>query len=229
MQERARVLCGLATLTVNTTITPAIMLDFVRTSLVELGGIVKEYTDEQLLSASGTVPTVANVATVALPTNFSDLVRLSWVKSATEDVPLEWASVDEFAATPPSSWTGYGPIKYRLMGPATLELFPTPTAVYTLKLHYTTGIYIATAADTVTMRDAWDQWVVFNVCMLIRMAQQKTGEDLSPASFVAQRDTVEMRIRKQLKRDKFGPQHVRDSRSEMFASVDPFTRRGRWY
>jgi hypothetical protein len=219
LTERVRTLCDLASYTTNTGVTTAAILDLIKTSFSELAAIVKEYTTEQLLTTSGTLTTTASVSTVSLPTNFSDLVRIAWQKDSTTEIDLEKANSDQFLATPQggysSGWDGYGVIRYRLMGPATIELFPTPDAAYTLRLYYTTGIYVTSTSDVVMMRDGWDQWVVFNTCGLVRMRQQKTAEDPGPGSFFAQRDKKEADIRRQLKRDKFGINRIKDVRDPL--------------
>lgn len=218
LAERVRQLCDLGDYTTDTTITQACILDFLQVSLTELAAIAKEYTTEQMLTSSGTLTTTASVSTVSVPTNFSDLVRLSWMKDATTEIDMIKADSNQFQAAPygssSSGWGGYGEIRYRIMGPATIELFPTPDAAYTLRLYYTTGIYVTATTDTVMMRDGWEQWVVFNTCGLVRMRQQKTAEDLGPGSFFTQRDKKEMDIRRQLKRDKFGVNRIRDVRTD---------------
>jgi hypothetical protein len=217
LQERVRVLCDLADFTTDTGVTSAAVLDFLQTSFCELAAIAKEYTTADMLTSSGTLTTTATVSTVSMPLNFSDLVRISWQKDSSTEIDLEKANHNEMLAQPnggfSSGWDGYSTIRYRLMGPATIELFPTPNAAYTLKLYYTTGIYVTSTSDVVLMRDGWEQWVVFNTSGLVRMRQQKTAEDLGPGSFFAQRDKKESDIRRQLKRDKFGINRIRDERS----------------
>lgn len=233
LQNRARVLAGLAPFTANTTVSLADALEMAKASFEELGSIAKEYTDEQLLSASGTVPTQAGLGVVSMPTHFSDLSRVSWLRAANDEVPIDWAGTNEFFSAPQggtsSPWSSYGGgIKARLIGPNSLELFPAPDAVYTLKLYYTTGIYVVTAADTVVMRDGWSRWIVYDLCVQFRMAQQKTGEDLSPASFIAQRDAVEQRIRHQMQRDRNRHRHIQDRRGGVTAALGLMMRRRRF-
>jgi hypothetical protein len=217
LAERVRQLCDLPVYDTETTVTSAAVLDFLQVSFCELAAIAKEYTTADMLTSFGTLTTTATVSTVSMPTNFSDLVRISWLKDSTTEIDLEKANPNEFRAAPnggySSGWDGYGTIRYRLMGPATIELFPTPNAAFTLRLYYTTGIYVTATSDVVMMRDGWEQWVVLNACGLVRMRQQKTADDPGPGNFFAQRDKKEMDIRRQLKRDKFGINRIRDERS----------------
>lgn len=212
--ERVRQLCGLGPFTANSQVTSTAVLDYFKTAAVLLGGMVKEYSDEELLTSSGTITTVPNVAQVSLPTHFSDLIRIVWMRTPTEEIPLEWANVDDWEANPSgglsNAWTTHGPIKYRLMGANTIELYPTPPGAYTLKLHYTTGIYVTSTSDTLIVRDGWDQWMVLQCCIFVRTSQQKDGSEFWP-----QLQMLEASIRKQLRRDKFGVQTIRDLRGSM--------------
>ncbi|MFT3927438.1 MAG: hypothetical protein QM778_33200 [Myxococcales bacterium] len=233
LQERVRVLCGLEPYTANTLFTPAIILDLVRAALTQLGGIIKEYSDQQLLTTFGLVATTPGLSVVSLPTGFSDLMRISWLRTATEETPLEWADVDNWLASPvasSSSWDTFTVPKYRVMGANTVELYPTPQAAYNLKLHYTTGIYVTTASDFVVMQDSWDQWVVFYTCIMVRLAQQKEGEAVSPASFIALLEKEDAAIRKRLKksRDKFGIETIRDVRGGMVDANQLFGGKRYW-
>ncbi len=223
--ERVRQLCDLPPFTTDTPVTSAAILDLIRTSLSMLGGIVREYSDEELLTTSSLLSTQANVPVVSLPVAFSDLVRLSWVKSDTIELLLDRAGVQEWSPNTWgawSSWDGNGVPKYRVMGANVIELYPTPTAVYSLRAYYSTGIYVSSTGDVVTMRDGWDQWVVFNTCALVRQRQQKSAEDPGPGGFIAQRDYVEQSIRRQMKRDRWGSAKIQDKRSRAW---DPRTRR----
>lgn len=205
MQERARVMCGLPAFSTETTVTTADILDFAKTACAMLGGIVKEYGGEWHTAASTTLTTVPDVDVVSLPSALSELLSLTWQKSATEEIELVRATVDEMRAYPNAWGDGY-PIRYRLVG-QTLTLFPTPNDDYTLNVYYTTGLYPTTAADYVSCRDGWDQWIALQMAIMCRAVQQKACPE-----FDGQLEKVEASIRRQLRRDKYGPRQARDVR-----------------
>lgn len=222
IQSRVCQMCDLpTTLTTTTTVTAACMLDFIKTSCTLLAAVVKEYSDEQLLTSYGTITTTANVAAVTLPNNFSDLIRIAWLKATNEEVLLEQAVSDEWFPMPWSGatnpWSGYGRIRYRLKGANTIEFYPTPDAAYTLNLHYTTGIYVTSTSDTIVCRDGWDQWITLMTCTMVRARQQKDGSE-----FAGPLAMLDSSIRRQMKRDRYGRKRIRNSRDA--PSIDYFGR-----
>lgn len=219
LQERVRVLCGLPTLTTSTTVTLADMLVFLQSSCKLLGAIVKERAGENYLSSSGTLTTQAGVSFVSLPSQCSDVLRLSWQRSASEEIDLTLATVDELRAYP-STWSGDVAPRYALIG-NTIELFPTPDAAYALRIYYTTGLYVTALTDTLVMRDGWDEWIVARACRYVRMAQQKDGSE-----FVATQAEAEQNIRRQMKRDHFGQRRTRDVRGSSWGELQ--TKRIPW-
>lgn len=206
LRNRVRVLCGLPQFTATTTITTDMILDFLQTACVNLGGIVGAQADENYLSAFLEFPVVAGVSLISLPDDCTDLLRLSWIKSASEELDLEHAQPEEQRSYP-SNWNGTYPVRYRLIGNA-IELYPTPDAAYTLRAYYTTGIYVTSVADTILCRPFWDQWIVYHVCQMVRGVQQKSCPE-----FDAQLAMAERNLRDQLRRDKFTPRQARDVRT----------------
>jgi hypothetical protein len=219
LQERVRVLCGLPAFSTTSAVRTSDILDFLQASCAMLGGIVKERAGENYLGASGTLMTQADVPWVSLPTQCSDVLRLSWQKSASEEIPLERATVDELQAYP-NRWSGDQTPRYALVG-NTIELFPTPDAAYTLRIYYTTGIYVTSTSDQFVCRDWWDQWIVMQACRFVRATQQKDG-----AEFIGMQAEAESKIRSQLKRDHFGVRRVRDLRGTPYG--DTVTSRVPW-
>jgi hypothetical protein len=85
------------TLTTTTFPKAAEALALVKFSARRLGGIIRR-ADSDYFLATGSLSTTANQQHVALPSNFSDLRQLSWMRSADERVELKMASVDEMDA-----------------------------------------------------------------------------------------------------------------------------------
>jgi hypothetical protein len=205
--ERARVLCGLPAFTTDTTVTTAAALDFAQAACEMLGGIVGERSEENYLAAFDTLTTQAGVEIVSLPDACNDLLRLSWLRSASEEITLERAVIDEFVAYP-HQWSGNIRPRYRIIDNA-IDLFPTPDAVYTLRIYYTTGIYVTSTASTIVCRPFWDQWITMQLCKFFRPVQQKGSPD-----FDGMQAQAEMRIERQLRRDRAGIRQIRDLRGE---------------
>lgn len=219
IQERVRVLCDLPVYTADTPITSAMILDLVKVATELLAGLVGSAASAELYFATSAVLTTApGIDTVALPAGFVSLLRLSWQKSATQDLPLEVASVDNFDAWP-GTWSGVTP-RYRLLG-ETIQLFPTPDAVHTLNVFYATGLSPTAATDQLVLRAGWDLWIGLQTAMLVRARQQKDPSDLG-----ALLGKVEGDLRAQLKRDRWGVRRVRDVRP---GGDRGYPRNGRWW
>lgn len=216
IQERVRVMCGLPVFTTNTTITSAAMLDFIKVAVSLLAGIVKEASSELYFAEATTVETVADLPMVSFPSNnFSDLIRLAWQKDENTEVPIERATLEEMSAGASSSgWADVntGRPKYRLLG-QTIELYPTPDAVYTLNVHYSTGLYPTSTTSTMVCRDGWDQWMALQTCVLVRAAQTRDASDFNTLLYGADwQSGLTAAIKRQLPRDRAGIHQARDVR-----------------
>jgi len=213
IQERVRVRCGLPAFTSNTNVTTASILSMVQESARDLSAILD--TQDWYFVTTASLATTAGVPMVSLPTNFAALQRLSWLKSSNDVIALKPANLE--SVHPPESgdtWDVRTP-GYRIVG-NTVEFFPTPTAVYALELRYSTGMFVATAGDTLMGQSGWDTWIVYNCCCIVKQSQDedysafaserqaKLGEILARASKrddtgvvqprdVAQRDNVIIR------------------------------------
>lgn len=219
IQERVRQLCDLPAFTTDTPITSAAILDFAKLACTLLAGVVRERSSELLLGGSTQLTTSTGISLVSLsPIEAEDIIRISWLKSPSEEIPLRIADSDRMQAYP-AAWSG-AEILYRPQGQA-IELFPTPDDVYTLNFYYQGGIYITAAADTLTLRDAWDQWIALQMCILVRTRQQKDSSD-----FAAMLGMVDQTVRTGLRRDRFAVRQIRDQR----ATYDRLrTPHGRWF
>jgi len=219
IQERVRVLCDLPVYTTDTPITTAMILDLVKVATELLAAVVGEVGLSELYFASNTqLTTQPGVATVALPAAFTSLLRLSWQKSPTDDIPLETASVDAFEAGP-HAWRSIAP-RYRLVGES-IQLFPTPDAAHTLNIYFATGLSPTAATDQLVLRAGWDLWIGLQTAMLVRARQQKDPSDFAQLLSKAEGD-----IRHQLKRDRWGVRRVRDVRP---GGDHGYPRHGRWW
>jgi hypothetical protein len=200
LQEAVRLRCALPVYTTETLITSAAILSFLQESARKLSLLLDD--DSWYFVTTTNVPTVANVASVALPPNFSSLYRVHWVRDANTLVPLEQANLEEIPANPSLAWDACVP-RYRLREDA-LELFPTPQAAYTLSLRYSTGAFIATAADTLVGQLGWDTWIIYNACCIVRQRQEKDYAEFAQERAQALDDV------KAARRDRNGVKQPRD-------------------
>jgi hypothetical protein len=209
------------TLTTTTFPKAAEALALVKFSARRLGGIIRR-ADSDYFLATGSLSTTANQQHVALPSNFSDLRQLSWMRSADERVELKMASVDEMdaATQTPRAWDSAP--KYRLQG-GNILFFPEPSAVYTLSIYYDTGIYVTATSDSIDCQPGWEEWLVLDVCVRVRQM-----EEASAADIIAERNKVEYDIvRQATSRDRYRTHEVRDlwEGGEVIDSRSLFVRR----
>lgn len=192
------------TLSTSTFPKAAEALALVKFSARRLSGIIRRLDSDYFLATTA-LTTTANQQHVALPSNFSDLRQLSWMRSATDRVPLDMASVDEMDAASEAGEVWDKAPRYRLSGDNIL-FFPKPSAVYNLSIYYDSGIYVTATSDSISCQPGWDEWMVLDVCARVRMM-----EEASAADFLTERAKVEADIVRQAgSRDRFRVHEVRD-------------------
>ena len=207
MRDRAIAMCDLPpTLDTTTRPTAAQILDFLQVSATLLGGLVKESPAGAFVFAeSRDLTTTSGAPAVSLPTETSEVLRVSWLKDANTEVMLTLATVDEMRDRP-TGWEAAAPT-YRVVG-QTLELFPTPTGAYTLRVYYSSGIYPTSISSYVWCMDTWDQWIVTQTCIFVRAQQQRGAPEFEIALAA-----LTQSIKNQLRRDRYGIKIVRDLRN----------------
>lgn len=206
LQERFRVDTDILAFTTDTHVTTAMALDFVKRSAQKLAGLIQEAgASEQYLTLNTTLSTVADVPVVSLPANTADVIRVALVLDGDREVQLQVAPLDEWNPDQVNWDNNFIPY-YRVMG-ATLTLFPTPTAVRSLRVYYTVGFTVTSTSDVLALRSNWDEYIVANCCVLVRNRQNKAAQE-----FLLERDRAESAIVRQLKRDRAGVRQVRDLR-----------------
>lgn len=204
--ERARQRCALPAFSATTFVTSTEVLDMVKASCQRLSAIVDEAWGENYFTTSGTLTTTAGLEYVSLPANFASLLRIAWVKSDTDHVMLRAASVDDWSPSV-QTWDSCGGPRYRITG-NTIEFWPLPDDAHTLKIYYSTGIFITATTDTIQTRNGWDEWLVLDlrIKILDKYDQDWTG-------IAAMQAKVEHDIRAQLTtRDRGAVHQVRDLR-----------------
>lgn len=202
--EECRVRLDLPTITSTTFFSTAKSLNLVKYSARRLSALIRR-ADSDYFLVSTIVPTAAGVNQVSLPSNFSDLRSISWVKSSAEYVPLEMASQDEVASTSDTSRSWESAPLYRLES-ETIVLYPTPNAVYDLSIRYDSGIYVTSTASSIICQPGWEEWIINDVCLRVATMMEQ-----DPTVFAAERAETEANVVKQAaSRDRFRSHQVRD-------------------
>lgn len=207
LEERVRVQCDLPAFTTDTHVTTAMILDFVKLSAQKLAGLIQEAgADEQYLTLSTSLATVADIPVVSLPANTADVIRLAMVVGGDREVQMSIAPLDWWDPGPAFWIEPENVPMYRVLG-NTITLFPTPTSVRTIRAYYTVGFTVTSTSDILALRSNWDEFIVQDCCVRARNRQNKDASE-----FRAERAEAEAAIRRQLLRDRAGVHQVRDVR-----------------
>jgi hypothetical protein len=159
---------------------------------------------------------------VSLPANFKDLLSLHWV-DGDKAVQLERAEVTEYTPLA-KSWSPNQLPRYRIEG-SVIVLTPPPAAVYSLRCAYSTGLSIATTADTIQGQAGWQEWLINDICAMIRLR-----EDKDPGAYLALRGEAEAHILSQAaQRDRNGVTAVRDVHGLLQNDAGLFGRPADWW
>lgn len=207
VQERVRQRMSLPAYSSTTFVTTSEILDLVKQSAQLLSAIIDEAWGGHYFTTSLDMTLIAGTPSYDLPTNFADLIRIAWMKTAGEPfIMLKPASVDDWEPNP-TGWSGGVVPRYRVIGPD-IHFYPTPMEAHQLRMHYSTGIFINAASDVINARVGWDEWLVLDVC-----AKIQTKLEMDPSVYIAQRERVERMIKQQCsRRDKSRPGQIRDLR-----------------
>jgi hypothetical protein len=210
LQERVRVDCGLPVYTADTNISTTTILEFVKRAAQKLQGLIQQYrADEQYLTLSTTLTTVADVPVVSLPSNCQDLVRVSMEIDNDREIQLSPAPLEMWDPNQ-YFWDVNAVPMYRVIG-NTITLFPTPTSARTLNVYYTVGFTVTATSDILALRPNWDEYIVQWCNIFVRNRQEKASPEFRDALSIAQQEIVG-----QLRRDRAGPRQARDLRGDVW-------------
>lgn len=186
--------------------TQALML--AKMAVSRLGAMLNRSFGDNYFARTATLSTQAGLDLVSLPDDFKDLLSLTWV-SGNDAQTVTRAEITDYDPTARSWSTAYVP-KYRIEG-ETLVLTPIPSAVYTLRCAYTTGLSITSTADTIQALPGCDEWLVLDICQIIR-----GREDKDVSTYVLAKREIQEDLKAQaIQRDRHGTTAVRDVRGEL--------------
>lgn len=146
----------------------------------ELNGGIADYEKildhrwEGFRDKTGTVSTVANTATAALPADFKTLRGKPFIVSGDQPCVLRRLTAD---MTHRYYSQRERPIGYMLTG-SNLEFFPTPDAVYTVNLRYTpTTTVLVSGSDSITVPNGWERYFIELALLAADQQQQRSVQD----------------------------------------------------
>ena len=204
-------------------------LQLLKNSARRLGGLFTGRFGDAYWLQTATLATQAGLELVSLPDNLATIQALYWIDSHNEARKLMHAELRDWQPTA-QAWANSGDWlwpsvlpTYRLQGNA-IALQPVPSAVYSLRLEYSTGIFVASSSDTIFGQVGWDEWLTLDCCERIADREDKQSDKWYAKKMAIQDEILEQASR----RDRFVPLQVVDERG---ALDDPRVsgRRQWWY
>ena len=194
-------------------LTPAICLDFIQSSCERLSGLVTRAFGDHYWQQTATLATQAGLDLVSLPTDTMTVSSVHWLVN-NQAYALKRADVHEYVATAstwgqPNDWGWVGQLPLYTLEANVLRFVPTPNAVYSLRVAYTTGLFVTALTDTIPANLGWKEWLICDVAEQVRQR-----EDKDASNFTARRMEVQEQILDQAsQRDRFATYQVRNVRS----------------
>lgn len=208
IREEIRVRYDLPSFSTTTFITTTAVNSLINQSLQAYYAILLECFGDNYFAESTTITTDDDTALSSLPSRFTKLLSLHWLRGTNDVVKILPANATEIGLYSLGSvaWTNYSP-RYRLSGNA-IEWFPTPNAAYSVRCDYMAlPSNLSADTDFFDGGNGWEEWVVLDVCRKIAGKEEK-----DPSTWIAERNDVEARIRKQAPdRDEGEPLVLRDA------------------
>jgi hypothetical protein len=152
----------------STKITAAFLTEQINDAIGEYSDLLDERW-EGYRDKTGTVVTVANTATVALPTDFLK-ARAVDVLDSSRYLPLRRLGIRDTYRFGDQTDQPQG---YLHVG-ANLELFPTPNAVYTIRLRYVpTSTVLVADADTIDVPNGWEGFIIHTALLKVDEKEER--------------------------------------------------------
>ncbi len=138
---------------------------YIQDAARELYDIIVKAYGEDYYYATSTVNTVANTATIAVPTNFYKLLGVDTTcPGATDPVALQPFNWNERNIDVHGGWAVTTP-RYRLRA-NTIWFWPTPEAIYPVTIHYVpTMTAVDDGANVFDGINGWDEYIVLSTAI----------------------------------------------------------------
>jgi hypothetical protein len=195
-------------------LTPAMCLDFIQSGCERLSGLVTRAFGDHYWQQTATLATQAGLDLVSLPSDTMTISSVHWLTNNSA-YPLARADVHEYDPRSqswgqPNDWSPtYGVLPMYTVEANVIRLVPTPNAVYSLRVAYTTGLFVTALTDTIPANLGWKEYLVNDFAEMVRQR-----EDKDASNFTARRMEVQDQILDQAaQRDRFATYQVRDTRN----------------
>jgi hypothetical protein len=195
-------------------LTPAMCLDLIQSGCERLSGLVTRAFGDHYWQQTSTLATQAGLDLVSLPTDTMTISSVHWLVNNSA-YPLSRADVHEYDPRSQSGVSltiGAPPMacsRCTRLRPTLSVWFPVPNAVYSLRVAYTTGLFVTALTDTIPANLGWKEYLVNDFCEMVRQR-----EDKDASNFTARRMEVQEQILDQAaQRDRFATYQVRDTRN----------------
>lgn len=195
-------------------LTPDMCLDFIQSGCERLSGLVTRAFGDGYWRQTATLATQAGLDLVSLPQDTMTVSSVHWLTNDTA-YSLGRADVHEYDPRSqswgqPNDWSlAYGVMPMYTLEANVLRLVPTPNQVYSLRVAYTTGLFVTALSDTIPANLGWKEFLINDFCETVGQREQK---DVS--QFTQRRLEVQQQILDQAaQRDRFATYQVRDTRS----------------
>jgi hypothetical protein len=191
LKEAVRQRYDLPAFSTTTWCTTAAVNALVNESLQGLAALLIGCYGDEYYSTTATLTATANTATTSLPTRCIKVLKLWWIRGTDDVVPICRGNADDtmLANYSAKSWTDYSP-RYRLLGTASIQWLPMPSASYSVACHHVAlPADLSGDSDTVECGLGWEQWVINDVCSKLAAREEK-----DPTAFLMARADWERRI-----------------------------------
>jgi hypothetical protein len=205
----------------NEFITTDQAIALLKASATRLSGVLTRLYSDGLFAETATLTTVPNFDLVSLPEQFATLRSVHWVASNGTAYPLTRADVHEYVETPvswgdPNNYWSCDVLPMFTLEANVLRLVPTPTQAYTLRVAYTTGVFLELDSSSESVFETtfagqigWREWMVADICY--RMAKR---EQRDPTNFLNDLAVAEAQMKDHIsQRDRYSTYQVRDTRN----------------
>ena len=160
------------------------------------------------VSAGGTI---AMLSALSAPMK---ILRMSWVKSATEEIPIQAAQIQDRQTPSNLSSTNWndGTPTYGLLAD-TIEFYPPPPTTVSIKVYYVSGTFVVASAPTqsANVGPGWEEWVTLDVLAKLRGNEKQEADEL-----LLLQDRARQLIEQSApKRDAWRVNKVRDTRGAL--------------
>jgi hypothetical protein len=155
----------------NTRVTSTQVTYWLAQSVRSLSALLRQHQieDRELLQVA-TAVTVANVKTVALPSDCGEVHAVIWARGTNDYVLLGPAQQDDLVERSNQGWSQQEPV-WRLEGDA-LAFYPPANKVENLEVFYTNHVSTPLGA-TIQMRLDCDRWLTLDVCCKVATAKRQ--------------------------------------------------------